>query len=262
MAALSRGCKPRIDEYLWRAANSTFLSYVIVVSFSLPTTHNISVQTNSYLFGHALAERSKSKYCPKLPKYNTHPAFAWNWNKDSRRMVNSLWQSNQRQVSVRHSNVRTTTSTRFDWLDLTLRAKKVVSDSPGLVDFAIGLVNSVINLPDGQVNFFEEFKLQKNFEINLLIKTFLGLVEMIFELVNVSFSLPEWQAVTMTFFAPCDLKFFHVFSKDRLLESFTYQFIALLSLVKEVTRSPNRKIIKLLTFDILFSTPRHSRENS
>ena len=25
------------------------------------------------------------------------------------------------------------------------RAKKVVSDSPGLVDFAIGLVNSVIN---------------------------------------------------------------------------------------------------------------------
>ena len=31
------------------------------------------------------------------------------------------------------------------------RAKKVVSDSPGLVDFAIGLVNSVFKLPDGQV---------------------------------------------------------------------------------------------------------------
>ena len=30
------------------------------------------------------------------------------------------------------------------------------------MDFAIGLVNSVINLPDGQVNVFEEFKLQKN----------------------------------------------------------------------------------------------------
>ena len=30
-------------------------------------------------------------------------------------------------------------------------AKKVVSDSPGLVDLAIGLVNSVLNLPDGQV---------------------------------------------------------------------------------------------------------------
>ena len=38
------------------------------------------------------------------------------------------------------------------------RAKKVVSDSPGLVDFAIGLVNSVFNLPDGQVKFFEEFE--------------------------------------------------------------------------------------------------------
>ena len=31
------------------------------------------------------------------------------------------------------------------------RAKKVVSDSSGLVDFAIGLANSVRNLPDGQV---------------------------------------------------------------------------------------------------------------
>ena len=52
------------------------------------------------------------------------------------------------------------------------RAKKAVSDSPGLVDFAIGLVNSVINLSIRQVKFFEEFKLQKNCEINLLVKTF------------------------------------------------------------------------------------------
>ena len=52
------------------------------------------------------------------------------------------------------------------------------------------------------MKFFEEFKLQKNCEINLLIKTFLGLVEMMFGLVNVSFSLSEWQAVKMTFFAP------------------------------------------------------------
>ena len=34
------------------------------------------------------------------------------------------------------------------------RAKKVVSDRPGLVDFAIGLVNFFLNLPDGQVFFF------------------------------------------------------------------------------------------------------------
>ena len=38
------------------------------------------------------------------------------------------------------------------------RAKKVVSDSPGLVDFAIGPVNSVLNLPDRQAMFFEEFE--------------------------------------------------------------------------------------------------------
>ena len=37
-------------------------------------------------------------------------------------------------------------------------AKKVVSNSPGLVDFAIGLVNSVFNLCDGQVMFFEELE--------------------------------------------------------------------------------------------------------
>ena len=46
------------------------------------------------------------------------------------------------------------------------RAKKLVSDSLGPVDFALGLVNSVLNLPNGQVIFFEEFKLKKNCEIN------------------------------------------------------------------------------------------------
>ena len=40
-----------------------------------------------------------------------------------------------------------------------------MSDSPELVDVAIGLVNPVLNLPGGQVKFFVEFKLQKNCEI-------------------------------------------------------------------------------------------------
>ena len=39
------------------------------------------------------------------------------------------------------------------------RAKKAVFDSPGLVDFAIGLVTSVLNLPDGQVLFFREIQI-------------------------------------------------------------------------------------------------------
>ena len=37
--------------------------------------------------------------------------------------------------------------------------KKVVSDRPGLVDFAIGLVTFVLNLPDGQVLFFGEIQI-------------------------------------------------------------------------------------------------------
>ena len=42
---------------------------------------------------------------------------------------------------------------------LVQRAKKVVSDSLGLVDFAIGLVIFVFNLPDGQVLFWGEIQI-------------------------------------------------------------------------------------------------------
>ena len=49
-------------------------------------------------------------------------------------------------------------------LHVIKHAKKVVSDiyicSPGPVHFAIMLVNFVLNLPNGLVKFFEEFKLQ------------------------------------------------------------------------------------------------------
>ena len=37
-----------------------------------------------------------------------------------------------------------------------------MSDSPGLVDFAIELVNFELNLPDGQVNMAEESTSCKN----------------------------------------------------------------------------------------------------
>ena len=43
--------------------------------------------------------------------------------------------------------------------NLLQRAKKVVADSPGLVDFAIGLVIFVLNLPDEQVQFFWEIQI-------------------------------------------------------------------------------------------------------
>ena len=44
-------------------------------------------------------------------------------------------------------------------LILIQHAKKVVSDSPGQVDFAIGLVIFVLNLPNGQVLFFWEIQI-------------------------------------------------------------------------------------------------------
>ena len=52
--------------------------------------------------------------------------------------------------------------------------KKVVPDSPGLVDFAIGLVNPVLILPEGQVKFLGKFKLQKNCNQCCWSKKFLG----------------------------------------------------------------------------------------
>ena len=70
-----------------------------------------------------------------------------------------------------------------------------MSDSPGLLDFVIGLVNSVFNLPDGRVMFFEEFEYKK----------FLELVEMTSGLVNAGFSLPEWQAAKTIFFINLNL---------------------------------------------------------
>ena len=46
------------------------------------------------------------------------------------------------------------------------RAKKVVSGSPGLVDFAIGVVVFVLNVPDGQVLFFWENSNYRGIVIN------------------------------------------------------------------------------------------------
>ena len=49
-------------------------------------------------------------------------------------------------------------------------AKKVVSNSPGLVDFAIGLVIFILNLPDGQVLFLGEIQIREGLQSILLIK--------------------------------------------------------------------------------------------
>lgn len=41
-------------------------------------------------------------------------------------------------------------------------AKKVVSDSPGLVEFAIGLADSVLNLLNRQVMFYEGIQIAED----------------------------------------------------------------------------------------------------
>ena len=70
-------------------------------------------------------------------------------------------------------------------------AKKGVSDSLGLVDFAIRQVNLVLNLPDKQVTVFREVKLQKNCNQSFLSKYFTWLVRMTLGIVHASYSLPE-----------------------------------------------------------------------
>ena len=58
------------------------------------------------------------------------------------------------------------------------RAKTVVFDNAGLVDFASRLVIFVRNLPDRQVLFFGEIQITEGLSSILLIKKGLGLVEM------------------------------------------------------------------------------------
>ena len=80
-----------------------------------------------------------------------------------------------------------------------------MSDILGLVNFAIGIVIFVLNSPDEQVLFFGEIQITEGLLSVLLIKKVLGLVEMTCGLVHASYSLPKWQAVKLTFFAPCML---------------------------------------------------------
>ena len=64
-------------------------------------------------------------------------------------------------------------------------------DSLVLVNFAIGLVNSVLNFPNSQVKVFGEFKLQKNCNKSCLSKFFGGLIKLTLKLVHASYSLPK-----------------------------------------------------------------------
>ena len=80
--------------------------------------------------------------------------------------------------------------------------KENYASSLGLVDFALGVVNSVLNLPKGQVKSFwgkggggGGVKLLKKCNQCCLSKNCGGLA-------NANYSLLEGQAVKLTFFAP------------------------------------------------------------
>ena len=73
-----------------------------------------------------------------------------------------------------------------------------MSDSPGQV-------SSVLNLPNGKCCFFGKFKLRRDCNQFCESKRVLGSVEITCGLAHASYSLPEWQAVKRTFFAPCFL---------------------------------------------------------
>jgi len=72
-----------------------------------------------------------------------------------------------------------------------------VSNSPGLVDFAIGLVNSVLNF---SAQLASEVFLGIQITEQLLSKSFFGLVKITFELVHANYSLPAIQASCKTDF--------------------------------------------------------------
>ena len=91
----------------------------------------------------------------------------------------------------------------YFWTSNKQRAKKVVSHSVGLVDFAIGLKWILfLTCLMGKWNFFRNSNDRRTQVINPAHKIFFRLVEMTFGLVHASYSLPEWQAVKLTFFSP------------------------------------------------------------
>ena len=94
---------------------------------------------------------------------------------------------------------------------LYLIRKKGVSYSWELVDSPIRLVNSVMLL--------EEFKLQKNCKQSCSSKKIWGIVKKTLGLVRGSYSLREWQALKLTFFAPCLLAFLTQFKIRVLYQS-------------------------------------------
>ena len=73
------------------------------------------------------------------------------------------------QIFPLNMNQRPETATLLPFGLVYQHAKKVVSDSLGLVDFAIGLVIFVLNLPDRQVLFCGEIQITEGLSSIIII---------------------------------------------------------------------------------------------
>lgn len=103
-------------------------------------------------------------------------------------------------------------------------SKKVVSEIPGLEDFAIRLVSWLFLTRRWEEKFYWEFKLQTNLQLILLIKMFFGgLTETTFGLIPPRYRLPKCQAVKLTFLAASSIfkeSFFDLHHKCNQLNLF------------------------------------------
>ena len=80
----------------------------------------------------------------------------------------------------------------------------------------------------------------------LLDEKLLGLVEMTCGLVNASFSLPEWQAVKMIFFAPCSCHYqSKVLPRSGYMTCHQYGISALMMFHEEVALQNVSCLLKL-----------------
>ena len=81
------------------------------------------------------------------------------------------------------------------------RTTKLMSGSPRLVDFAVGLVDFILHLPDGEVKVLGEFFLRKLI-IHRSCENFFRPVKITSGLGDPGYSFPEGQAGKLNFVVP------------------------------------------------------------
>ena len=138
-----------------------------------------------------------------------------------------------------------------------------MSNSLGLVDFAIRLVNSVLNFfncPTGKGSFLGNSNYRRTV-INPAHQNFFWLVKKTLGLVDARFSLPKWQAVKLTFFAPCKQCFWHFLSQVKRLNTFKELRHSIQTLWKELETVPSTLIGKEMAKEDAETTFKLSSQN-